>query len=99
MDIKNQFTNLNKQEVERALHKALIVIGKKKKGKNISVACLKERRKNDVIGKRNSTEFYIFTLDNIMEMVVFELQHPIFKVGNRLRMQIGGLPMGGIFSV
>jgi hypothetical protein len=83
MDVKDQFTGLNKDDVRLAMREAFAAVCSMGKGTYISIARLRERKKYDILAKRNNTEYYVFELKAMMEVVDFELNWPVFQVGSQ----------------
>ena len=97
-DIKNQFTNLDKPSVIKAVIFAIKELKKFKKVEHIAIRKRIAEKKNDHIGKGYKRDYHNIELDTIYRYVVFELETSYFTVGTELYIQKNGLPMGGYLS-
>jgi len=97
LDIKNQFTELDKTEVEEAIVWALL-IGYNEMGiDHFSLARRRCDKKMDGINRKDKN-FIKITIDDIAKYVDFELNNAYFKIGKSVYKQDKGLPMGGLIS-
>ncbi len=98
-NIKNQFTELNKNTVLSELSDIFNEIDQKwKNSSHISIARRLMDKKRDRWGKGNKRDFITIQLNQIFYYCQFEIQNPYFQVGKTVFFQKNGLPMGGLVS-
>jgi len=96
-DIKNQFTNLNKNEVLDALHfilnRATTIMRK-----SFAIRRREKEKRSDKAGTARTRDYWNIPFSAVLRYTMFELETPYFKIGDRFYLQTNGLPMGGFLS-
>ncbi len=98
MDQKNQFTELNKDNVLKALKYALDDLQSKTKQKQFSITRSKTEKFKDRLGFSRHRDFIVISFEELYDYAKFEVGNSFFTVGSRIFEQIRGLPMGGFLS-
>jgi len=96
MDIKNQFTNMDKEEGYRSVCMALEEL--ERKGKYKVRVCKDRGLKHRDGFKAGGRDYWMVSTEDIREYVRFELDNCYIKVLDKIYKQVGGLPMGGMVS-
>ncbi len=97
-DIKNQFTSLDRDEVNTALAAALRTVTECTGHTSVAVARLREMKKKDHLGGASKFTHHTIPFSTITQYVQFEMRHTFFTVGSTTYRQTGGLPIGGLVS-
>jgi hypothetical protein len=97
-DIKNQFTELDKERAFKALKAALDSVKNAYNKTEIAIHRRIIDKKKDHIGKGNTRHFIKLPFRLILKYAKFELSTPYILLGNVLIKQRNGLPMGGFLS-
>src|SRR5277367_2672153 len=106
LDIKEQFTNLDKKECFEALEWMFSKIRSIFDNKKVSVLVMKRVSDkvsdrilmNDKITTSNRKYAHVLSLGTIKKYVRFELDNAFMNVGDYYGRQIHGLPIGGLVS-
>ena len=104
-DIKEQFTNLDKKEVERALDWAFELVRKNKKGFTcfgVHKSYL-QKHMDGVLAKntgsdRSKKNMHLLSLEQIRKFVEYEINNAYVEFGGVVLRQVKGLPIGAILS-
>jgi hypothetical protein len=96
MDIKNQFTNMDKEEGYKSV---CIALDELERRGMTSIRISKDRtmKKRDGF-KVGGNKYWTVTNTDIKEYVRFELDNCYIRVLNKIYQQVEGLPMGGMIS-
>lgn len=99
MDIKNQFTSLDKTEVKESLLYAIRCLRNQcRNGHGFAIRRRQIEKSGDKLGHGQTRDYWNFSFNDVLAYVNFELENALFSVGNSLYKQTNGLPMGGFLS-
>jgi len=96
-DLKEQFTNLNKVEIMKAVKEGLKRVWKKNRIAYFSIYRRLIDKARDSLGKKGN-DFHILSFKEVKQYVKFELDTSYFEVADFIVKQKNGLPMGGFLS-
>jgi hypothetical protein len=97
-DIKNQFTNLNKTKVLKALQFALQELSSEIGIRYFAIRRRANEKHADRLGLGRKRDYTCFSFHDLLQYAIFELSTPYFKAGKQIYYQKNGLPMGGFLS-
>jgi len=96
-DIKNQFTNLNKDEVLGAL-KFMLLEATSIMKRSFAIRRREKEKRSDHAGTGRTRDFWNVPFSIVLRYAMFELETPFFRIGDDFFFQTNGLPMGGFLS-
>ena len=97
-DVKEQYTNLDRQDVLVSLLQLMKTIFQHLKKQHVSISKKKIFKSKDCLGNKKSSKFYTVHFSQIIDYVKFEMKTSHFFVGKTLVQQEAGLPMGALTS-
>jgi hypothetical protein len=97
-DVKEQYSNLSKERVLEALRWALTTMREGRNEAIFSLAKHKWEKYRDAFKARRGGNFFKVDPTTLWNYVCYELENPIFRVGERILKQEKGVPMGAFAS-